>query len=124
MSAIVPGAWVPGERDCKPEPKPQGINRPSDREFGGGGEQRGSEGIAGLQGRGQCRLGFRQALAAAGADAKIARQVAQAARATLDGDPNLSVRHRFADANYHERIVNANANDCQYRIHQQYDSTR
>ena len=103
MSAIVPGAWVPGERDCKPEPKPQGINRPSDREFGGGGENQGSQGIAVIQASGQCRLGFRQAFAAAGADAKIARQVAQASRATLDGAANLPVRHRFADANYHAR---------------------
>ena len=68
-----------------------------------------------LEGGVQGCPGFGHALAAAGAQAQLARQIAQAAGPALHGGFDVPVRYCFADAYDHGAIVNANANDCQYR---------
>src|SRR6202044_774426 len=69
--------------------------------------------VAESQRIGQGTAGLRKALAAARSKTRLAAQVREARRAALPRRSNLAVRHDFADANYHDRIVNANANDCQ-----------
>ena len=102
--------------DCKPELKTQGINC-LDGELGGDrGEEAGTARLTCFERGGQCRFGLRQALAAAGSDPQVAGQIAQRGRPALDGGADLALRNGFAYAYDHAVIVNANANDCQYRI--------
>ena len=102
-------------RDCKPEPKARGINRWSDGEFAGRrGEETRPGGIARFQAGAECSLGLGETLAAAGADAKVPREIAQRIRTVFDSGPDVPLGDCFAYTNYHGAIVNANANDCQY----------
>ena len=64
---------------------------------------------------GQGRPGLGDAFAAAGAHPQLAGQVTQAGGAVLYRGADVALRNRFADADDHGGIVNANANDCQYR---------
>jgi len=60
-------------------------------EFGDGGRELMGPGLAGIEGGGQCRFGFGQALPATCADAQFPGEIAQAACAAFDGGSDLSV---------------------------------
>jgi hypothetical protein len=92
---------------------------PSDGKFGGVGEVgagRGAAGVAALSQRmRQGVFGLGQALAAAGSQSEFSTQILHTRGTALDGGPDVSLGNGLAYANDHVRIVNANANDCQYR---------
>ena len=60
-------------------------------EFGDGGREQMGPGLAGIEGGGQCRFGFGQALPATCADAQFPGEIAQTACAAFDGGSDLSV---------------------------------
>src|ERR1700735_3937616 len=69
-----------------------------------------------IEGSGEGCPSFRDAFTAAGAHPELPGKVTQAGGPALDRGADVSVGDRFADANNHGAIVNANANDCQYRL--------
>src|ERR1700729_2546337 len=96
--------------------KAQSQNAKSDGELGSCRRKiRGGRVIAQVDRSRQGGLRLRQAFAAAGSNPEFAGEIAQAARPAVYGGADVSVGDGFAHTNYHGAIVNANANDCQYR---------
>ena len=84
---------------------------------GGAGEIPVSRGLTvRIEGGRESCPGVGDAFAAAGADPELPGKVTQAGGSALHRGPNVPVRNCFADANDHVAIVNANTNDCQYRL--------